>query len=159
MGFDSRAFRDILGQFATGVCVITSEGENVPAFGLTVNSFASLSLDPPLVLWNLGKASDAWSRFENVDGYVVNILRESQQNTSMRFSKSGQNNLQEGEWIEGQSGLPVLKQVLGSIECKIAQRIDGGDHVILVGEVIHLSRGDAGKPLLFFGGGYRELSS
>lgn len=158
MSFDSRTFRDTLGRFATGVCVITTQTEGVPAFGMTVNSFASLSLDPPLVLWSIGKSSDCFDAFEKAHGYVVNILHENQAELSNRFASKNSHELAEDEWQPGNTGLPALTEKLGVIECEIAQRIDGGDHVIMVGEVKHCEFGE-GTPLLFFGGKYGAIKS
>jgi len=157
MSFDARTFRDTLGHFATGVCVITTKCEGVPAFGMTVNSFASLSLDPPLVLWSIGKSSDCFDPFAKAGGYVVNVLREDQIELSNRFATKDGHGLADNEWRPGHLNLPVLSDTLAVIECDIDQRIDGGDHVIMVGRVKHCEYRE-GKPLLFFGGKYGAIA-
>ena len=158
MSIDTRSFRDTLGQFATGVCVITTAAEAVPKFGMTVNSFSSLSLEPPLVIWSIGKSSECFDDFNKVDSYAINVLSEDQQALSGRYSKRGEHALVDGDWSEGDTGMPVLNDVLASFECDIVNRVDGGDHVILVGAVKHFNQGHAAKPLLFFSGGYRTLA-
>ncbi|QFU77201.1 flavin reductase [Halioglobus maricola] len=155
---DNRDFRDILGKFATGVCVITTSADGVPAFGMTVNSFCSLSLSPPLVMWSIGESSDCFSDFEKVGRYAVNILREDQQYLSARYSKKAEHALHDGDWEEGKSGCPVLAESLASVECEIETRVNGGDHVILIGRVLSASAGDEAKPLLFYSGRYAELT-
>jgi flavin reductase (DIM6/NTAB) family NADH-FMN oxidoreductase RutF len=156
MNIDTREFRDALGRFATGVCVITASSDEVAPFGMTVNSFASLSLEPPMVLWSLGKSSDCFERFASLDHYVVNILRESQQDLSNRFAAKGDHALNDGEWQKGENSLPVLIDPLAVFECDIVNRVDGGDHTILIGRVTRADFSE-GKPLLFFGGNYGAI--
>ena len=155
---DDREFRNILGKFATGVCVITTSDEGVPAFGMTVNFFCSLSLFPPLVMWSIGESSDCFSDFEKVGRYAVNILSEGQQLLSARYSKKGDHALHDGDWKEGQSGCPILAESLASFECEIESWVTGGDHVILIGRVEYASAGDESRPLLFYSGRYAELA-
>lgn len=157
MSFDSLQFRRALGRFATGVCVITANPPGHRPFGLTVNSFASLSLTPPLVLWSLQKTSDTMDAFTAATQYCVNVLAEDQQALSGRFAKKGEHDLQDGDYLTGETGLPVLKGALVSFECAIDARHDGGDHVILVGEVRAMTAGEPGRPLLYFDGGYRQI--
>lgn len=157
MSLDPRELRDALGQFATGICVITTNPEGQKPFGMTVNSFAAVSLDPPLVLWSIQKNSECMNAFESATQYAVNILEHDQADTSNRYAKKGSHDLVEGEYRQGRSGCVVLKDCLTSFECDIEARIDGGDHIILLGRVQEMSRKPDGKPLIFFGGKYREL--
>jgi flavin reductase (DIM6/NTAB) family NADH-FMN oxidoreductase RutF len=155
--FDNLQFRRALGRFATGVCVITAEPPGFRPFGLTVNSFASLSLTPPLVLWSLQKTSDTMEAFRAARAYCVNILAAEQQALSGRFARKGEHDLREGEYRVGEAGLPLLQGALASFECDIDARHDGGDHVILIGRVRALQAEAGGRPLVFYEGGYREL--
>ncbi len=153
-----RELRNVLGKFATGVCVITASGENIPPFGMTVNSFCSLSLSPPLVMWSIDKNSDCFGDFEKVDRYAVNILKEDQKDLSTRYSQKEAHALLEGDWITGQSGCPLLSNPLAFFECEIENRVEGGDHVILFGRVLNAKAEPDAKPLLFFSGRYATLS-
>jgi flavin reductase (DIM6/NTAB) family NADH-FMN oxidoreductase RutF len=158
MSFDPREFRNALGRFATGVCVITAKPEDHHAFGMTVNSFASVSLEPPLVLWSLQKNSDCFALFERVTHFTVNVLSEDQQAESNQYAKKGDHALTEGSYRMGKSTSPVLKGAMTSFECEMDAVHDGGDHIIIVGKVVELSDHPAEKsPLVFFQGKYREL--
>lgn len=151
--------RNALGRFATGVCVITADPAGMPAFGMTVNSFASLSLDPPLVLWSLQKTSDCRAGFDAAERYCVNVLSVDQKDLSGRFARKNDHAMRDGDgWFAGETGLPVLEGCLVSFECTIQDRFDGGDHIILVGRVVAMHHGDATEPLLFFGGAYNSLA-
>lgn len=157
MTFDSLQFRRALGRFATGVCVITANPPGFKPFGLTVNSFSSLSLTPPLVLWSLQKSSDTLEAFRVATRYAVNVLSSEQQALSSRFARKSEHELREGEYRDGEAGLPLLDGALASFECDIDARHDGGDHIILVGRVRALRLDSGGRPLLYYEGGYREL--
>jgi len=155
--FDSQQFRRALGRFATGVCVITARDPRGRPFGLTVNSFASLSLNPPLVLWSLQKSSETMEAFRVATRYCVNVLSHEQQGVSARFARRDDHLMREDEYYEGSTGEPVLHGGLAAFECDIDARHDGGDHIILVGVVRALELRAGGRPLLFYEGGYREL--
>lgn len=158
MSFESREFRDALGKFATGVCVITANPEGYEPFGMTVNSFAAVSLDPALVLWSIQKDSECFEAFEKATQYTVNVLGQDQQATSNAYAKKGDHALAAGDFRQGRSGCVVLNDAMTSFECDIEARIDGGDHVILLGRVQEMSNHPAkSEPLVFFGGKYREL--
>lgn len=157
MSLDSLQFRRALGRFATGVCVITANPSGFSPFGVTVNSFASLSLDPPLVLWSLQKSSDTMDAFTAASHYCVNVLSEDQQALSGRFAKKGEHALELAHYRIGETGLPVLHGTLAAFECAIDARHDGGDHVILIGRVLAMHYPEPGRPLLYFDGGYRQL--
>lgn len=157
MSFTSREFRDALGQFATGVCVITANPPGETPFGMTVNSFASVSLDPPLVLWSLQKDSECAPAFASTKQFAVNILKSDQEAVSNRYAKKGAHSLDAGTFRQGRSGCVVLKESLTCFECDIEARHDGGDHIILIGRVLEMQNSPTGKPLLFHAGKYGEL--
>jgi len=157
MSFTSREFRDALGRFTTGVCVITANPSGFKPFGMTVNSFASVSLDPALLLWSLQKNSECAGAFEVAQKFTVNVLGLHQKDLSNRYAKKGDHDLQDGEFRLGRSGCVVLKDALTSFECRIQSRIDAGDHIILLGHVMEVTNKPTGKPLVFYSGQYREL--
>lgn len=157
MEIDSRLMRNALGRFATGVCVITASPEGSAPLGMTVNSFSALSLDPPLVLWNIQKNSECLDAYLGVKGWTVNVLSFEQQEMSTRYAKKGDHLLADGCYIQGKSGFPVLRDVLVSMECEHWEHYEGGDHIILVGKVVHMEDSFAGEPLVFYSGQYREL--
>ena len=157
MSIDSRELRNALGRFATGVCVITANPPGQKPFGMTVNSFAAVSLDPPLVLWSIQKDSECMPAFEAATQYTVNILSDEQQAVSNRYAKKGDHALAAEDFRQGRSGCVVLRNALASFECDIEARIDGGDHIILLGRVLEMENRPTGKPLLFYSGQYREL--
>jgi flavin reductase (DIM6/NTAB) family NADH-FMN oxidoreductase RutF len=152
-----RRFRNALGCFTTGVAVVTTRvGENAP-IGITVNSFSSVSLDPPLVLWCLDKQSDTLAVFQKATHFTVNVLREEHQEISSRLARKGDHSLAEILVTEGVSGTPALKEALAHFECEIEARHDAGDHVIMIGKVIAFDHADEGRPLLYHRGGYKML--
>ncbi len=157
MSFDPRDFRNALGQFATGVCVITADPVGFAPFGMTVNSFASVSLDPALVLWSLRNDSECFAAFEAAKGFTVNVLSSEQLDLSNYYAQKDNHQLRQGDFSTGKSGLPVIRHALTSMECEVWQRYPGGDHQILVGKVIEMSARPTGKPLLFHGGKYAEI--
>ncbi len=158
MSFDTREFRNALGQFATGVCVITAQPEGAEPFGMTVNSFASVSLDPPLVLWSLQNDSEMFAAWEGCTRYAINILRADQQDLSNQYARKGDHTLHPSHFIDGEHGAPVMPDTLASFECEDHARHPGGDHVILLGRVLNFEQRDNGQPLLFHAGAYRELA-
>jgi len=152
------ALRGALGQFATGVCLVSARGRDGTPFALTVNSFASVSLDPPLVLWSVQRNSEVFEDVVGAERYAINVLRASQQELSQYYARTGNHHLLPAHWEDSEHGVPVVPDCLVSFECRLANAIEGGDHVILLGEVIALRRGEAGKPLLFFGGSYGQVA-
>lgn len=154
---DVRKFRNALGCFTTGVAVVTMRQDAGEPIGITVNSFSSVSLDPPLVLWCLDKKSDTLSLFEKAGHFTVNVLREEHEEVSSRLAKKGDHSLAGIELIEGESGTPALKDALAHFECEVEARHDAGDHVIMVGRVLKFDYVDEGRPLLYHRGGYNFL--
>ena len=148
---DPRVFRDALGQFGTGVTVVTCHTQAGP-MGITANSFSSLSLDPPLVLWSPAKASGRYDAFYNAQYFAIHILAADQAEICMRFARSGQ--FPEGlAWSEGEGGTPLIDGCLSRFECQKFAAHDAGDHTIIIGHVTRLCR-NSGAPLLFHSGKY-----
>ncbi len=158
MSLNPREFRNALGRFATGVCVIAINPPDQKPFGMTVNSFASVSLDPPLVLWSLQKNSDCFSAFENAKQFSVNVLSSDQQAISNQYAKKHEHDLLEGTYRQGRSGCVVLRDAMTSFECNLEAIHEGGDHVIIIGRVLEMNSHPAHRePLVFFSGKYRSL--
>jgi flavin reductase (DIM6/NTAB) family NADH-FMN oxidoreductase RutF len=151
------SFRRACARFATGVAVATCAGEDGTPLGLTVNSFSSVSLDPPLALVCIDVSASVHDAFMASNSFAVNILREEQQGLSDRFA-FGQGDRFEGvEWTAGISGAPVLGGILAVLECETRERIPAGDHTIFVGAVVRAESRD-GRPLLYYASEYRRLA-
>lgn len=151
--FDSRDFRTALGQFATGVAIVTGRNSRDRCIGLTVNSFASVSLDPPLVLWSLGKSSTEYSDFTKARHFAINVLGADQHHLSRRFSEQVEDRFAELDCSDCIEGCPLLKGATAHFVCRIVRKFQGGDHVIFLGEVVHY-RYQGGEPLIFHSGQY-----
>ena len=154
---DTRSLRDALGEFATGVAVVTACSRDGQPVGVTINSFASVSLDPPLVLWSLGLQSPSMAVFEACSHYAVNILAADQVELSQRFSQSVNDKFSGIATKVGAGGTPLLPGCCAWFECRNELRYPGGDHIILVGHVENFSRQEK-PPLIFHGGRYRTLA-
>jgi flavin reductase (DIM6/NTAB) family NADH-FMN oxidoreductase RutF len=152
----SEEFRRACGRFATGVTIATVVDPQGVAHGLTVSSFAAVSLDPPLVSICLGHAVSLIDLFRASNYFGINILAENQRNLSERFARKGQDRFQGIEWTAGETGAPLIAGVLAAIECRVEQRIPVGDHDIFVGCMV-AARTAEGAPLLHFASGYRKL--
>ena len=157
MSFDGLELRNALGRFATGVCLITAVDEQQRALALTANSFASVSLDPPLVLWSLQNNSEVYDVFARPRHYAINVLSANQQNLSNQYARKGEHLLDAAHFSSGKHGAPIIHGALVSFECELEATHEGGDHLIIVGRVHDMTPGAEDKPLLFFSGGYREL--
>ncbi len=158
MSFDTRAFRQALGSYPTGVAVITAVSEQRHLMGITVNSFTSVSLDPPMVLWCLDNKSDRYHTFTKAPGYTISVLGTSHEEVSSRLAKQGAHSLDGVALIETESGPPALADALAVFECANEAVHEGGDHAILVGRVLRFTRHEAGAPLVFFRGRYGALA-
>ena len=156
MGIDSRELRRILGHFATGVTVITTKDIAGSPFGLTANAFTSLSLKPPLVLVCVDKGAQCYSCFVEPNVFTVNFLSEGQEEISRRFATKGADKFAGLKWHEGENGTAVLEGTIGHLDCKIVQTYEGGDHTIIVGEILN-GAATSDRPLLFFKGRYQRL--
>ncbi len=159
MEFDERRFRDALGVFATGVAVVTGLTESGERLGMTVNSFNSVSITPPLVLFSLARKARSFAAWTRIPRYAINILSQHQEELSNRFARPLADKWSGLLVLDGKSGVPLLPNALAAFECEPFARYDGGDHEIFVARVIALriSPHKADPPLIFFGGRYRRL--
>jgi 3-hydroxy-9,10-secoandrosta-1,3,5(10)-triene-9,17-dione monooxygenase reductase component len=155
--FDSAKFRQVLGHFPTGVTVVTAAPPEGPV-GLAVGSFASVSLDPPLVAFFPDRGSSSWPRIQQAGSFCVNILAEDQEDVCRRFASKGDDKFAGLGWKAAASGAPVLDGVLAWIDCDIDQVLDAGDHFCVLGRVRDLAVAHDGAPLLFFRGGYGRFA-
>ena len=156
---DPKILRDTFGNFATGVTIISYTCASGEHCGMTVNSFSSVSLDPPLLLWNLQKNSDCYEDIMMAEHYAVNVLSDKQSEISNSLARKNMHDLTELSepdlWEMGKH-CPIIKDTLACFECRTWKHYEGGDHVILVGEILHCARG-SGAPLLFYAGNYAKL--
>lgn len=150
---DSGRFRTVLGHFCTGVTVVSGTGADGPV-GFACQSFAALSLDPPLVLFCPGKGSRAWPAIEASGHFAVNVLAESQKDVSTVFGSRGVDKFSGLRWHPAGSGAPLIDGVLTWVDCAIEAVHDAGDHYIVVGRVLALGETKNERPLLFYRGGY-----
>jgi 4-hydroxyphenylacetate 3-hydroxylase, reductase component len=153
----SEQFRHACGQFATGVVVAAVIDTAGAPHGLTVSSFTSVSLHPPLVLICLGHAVTNIEQFRQASHFGLSILGEEERRISDRFAQKGHDRFDGVEWRRGETGVPLLMHALATLECAAHQRFTSGDHDILVGEVVRIHAKD-GAPLIHFEGRYRKLS-
>lgn len=156
-GHDPRTLRDALGCFATGVTVVTCVDVAGAPAGLTVNSFTSVSLDPPLLLVCLAKPAASSAALVAASHFAVNVLQTGQQPASIRFSTRDQDRFGTTPWSTGEAGAPILKDSMGVFECERYAVHDGGDHHILIGQVVKATFDAQLDPLLYFRGSYRRL--
>jgi len=154
---DVNAFRQTLGQFATGVCLVTVNDPERGPLATTVNSFSSVSLDPPLVLWSIQNSSDHLQTYTECQHFGISVLREEQAGLSGHYAKRGGHEALPEHFTAGAQGEPQLIDALAHFSCSTFAVYPGGDHQIIVGEVVAFESTDA-VPLIFFGGGYRSLS-
>ena len=157
MAPDPASYRTVLGHFATGVTIITAMEDGEPV-GVAANSFTSVSLDPPLVLFCAAKQSSTWPRIRNVAKFCVNILAEDQEDVSRVFASKSDDKFAEIGWKRSGNGAPQITGVLAHIDCEIHEVLDGGDHDIVVGRVSALEVNHEGGPLVFFRGGYGRVA-
>lgn len=149
-------YRRALGEFATGVTVVTTHVGGV-LYGVTSNSFASVSLSPPLVLWSIRRESQSYEAFRNCSHFTVNVLADDQIPLSQCFARSGPDKFNGIDWTSGMAGTPVIGDVAASFECRRTEVFEGGDHLIIMGEVECFSRNDR-QPLIFTKGRYAIAS-
>jgi flavin reductase (DIM6/NTAB) family NADH-FMN oxidoreductase RutF len=152
--FSTSDFRSALGMFATGVTIVTARGADGTPVGLTANSFNSVSLAPPLVLWSLARSAGSMPAFERGSHYAVNILAADQHALAERFAAKTVDRFAEVPFREGAGGAPVLEGAAAVFECFNRSRYEEGDHVIFVGEVERCAWRDGALPLIFHGGRY-----
>lgn len=158
MPFQAREFRNALGRFATGIAVVTTADSNGNRFGLTVNSFNSVSLEPPLVLFSLDKKNNGLASFQNSGCFAVNVLSSTQQSLSDHFATSKDDKFATIEHDYLSSSAPILRNCLAVFDCKTVFQYEGGDHLIFVGEVIDIATNE-GDALLYYRGQYTSLKT
>jgi flavin reductase (DIM6/NTAB) family NADH-FMN oxidoreductase RutF len=152
--FSVEQFRAALGMFATGVTIVTARDAAGAPIGLTANSFNSVSLAPPLVLWSLSRLAGSMPHFTRGSHYAINILAAEQRELAERFSRKGPDRFAGVAFREGSAGSPILEGAAAVFECFNRSRYAEGDHVIFVGEVEHCERREGAQPLIFHGGRY-----
>jgi len=156
-GVTSEQFRHACGRFANGVCIASVLDSSGGPHGLTVSSFTSVSLSPPLILICLGHAVTVIDHFRAARFFGISVLSVEQQHLSERFARKGEERFNGIAWERGEAGVPLIPGALAAIECETRQRITSGDHDIFVGEMTH-ARVTEGNPLIHFAGCYRRLA-
>lgn len=155
--FNSRQLRSALGLYVTGVAVVAAAyGER--RSGITINSFSSVSLDPPLVLFSVARALTSFPVFAAANGFTINVLREDQGPLAAQFARGGDDKWRGVEAVPGLHGGWLLHPCLASFDCRTYQRYEGGDHLIIVGEVCALSADASVPPLVYFRSNYQQLA-
>ena len=158
MPLDARKFRDIMGTFTTGVTIVTTMDNETP-YGITANSFTSVSLSPPLVMFCLGKSSTNFEAFMASDCFAVNILSAQQDALSTRFATFDGDRFDGLNWTTLDTGAPILENVIAAIDCRLEAKHDAGDHVIMLGLVVRAEVKNNEPPLVYFKGGYERLET
>ncbi len=157
LDLQGQALREALGRFVTGVCVVTTTTREHEPIGMTVNSFAAVSLDPPLVLWSIQNTSSRYTEFAAARYFNINVLSKDQVQHSVEYSQTGKQLLRPEHHRQGKYGAPVIRDALVTFECELDATHAGGDHLIIVGRVRSMTHRPTGKPLLFYSGNYGEL--
>ena len=156
MTVDQSSFRAVLGRFASGVTIVTTRDKRGRDIGMTVSAFASVSLDPPLVLICIDHEASVYTQLSKATHFIANILSESQEAIARRFAERNPDRFDGLGYERGQTGAAILDEVLGYVECEVIARHESGDHDILIGAVEVAVYGE-GKPLLYYRGGYAQL--
>lgn len=163
MTTDTRAFRNILGEFPTGVTIVTALDAAGLPIGVTASSFNSVSLDPPLILWSISKTAHSHDVFATGTYFAVHVLEASQQSLSDRFARPGADKFQGLSYKPGLGNIPLLPQCRARFQCQLENCYDGGDHSIILGRVIEYNRPgtqpETPSPLIFFRGQYASLAT
>ncbi|MBV1880689.1 MAG: flavin reductase family protein [Pseudomonadales bacterium] len=152
-----RGFRNALGNFATGVCIISFFNENNNAIGITINSFTSVSLDPSIVSWSIKNKSQCYDIFSQVERYSISVLSNTQKDISSRYAKPGDHVMNIHEYYTSDNLLPIVKESIAQFECEKWKTIRAGDHDILFGRVTDFQCTEGDEPLIFYNGCYRGL--
>ncbi|GAA4042395.1 flavin reductase family protein [Parerythrobacter jejuensis] len=156
-GDDTRALRDAFGCFATGVTIVTTAAPDGSPVGLTVSSFASVSLDPPLLLVCPARNAGSANLLETAESFAVNVLGSEDKDLSTRFAMKGADRFVEGDWATSELGNPVLQRALATFECRRHAIHDGGDHLVLIGRILHARYHSEDDPLLYYRSQYRGI--
>lgn len=155
-GFDHHTFRDALGRFPTGVTVVTAIDSQGWPVGVTANSYNSVSLDPPLVLWSLARSSGSMPAFMAAETFAIHVLSDAQEALALRFATRGNDKFLGLDYAMHEDGAPLLDGCSARFLCETTYRYEGGDHVIFVGRVRAFEHGDR-PPLLFHGGRFARM--
>ncbi|MFY7777060.1 MAG: flavin reductase family protein [Elstera sp.] len=156
--FSARDFRNALGNFATGIAIVTTRDADGQPVGCTINSFASVSLEPPLISFCLDRKAGTFTAFQTHSHFALHFLAANQEELSRRFAKAGEDRFGDLQPIRGLGDVPVLPGCLAHFECSVFDRIDAGDHVLILGQVEKLQAGSDLPPLLYFRGRYAHLT-
>ncbi|MCK4090342.1 flavin reductase family protein [Acinetobacter radioresistens] len=154
---EPRSLRQLLGQYATGITVVTALDVNQRKIGMTANSFTSVSLDPPLILWNIAKSATHFEDFKQAEYFAINILNEDQYLESKHFSKSADDKFEGLDDVDEYMGIPILNKSLTTFVCRQYELHEAGDHYIIVGQ-IKACRNQMGNPLVFHNGQYKQAN-
>jgi flavin reductase (DIM6/NTAB) family NADH-FMN oxidoreductase RutF len=152
----ARELRNALGQFATGVCVVSINTEGRDPIGITINSFSSVSLDPPLILWSIESSADIFPYVDAAESFGINILGFGQQELSVHYADNTRHRIDDDTYRLSKNGIPLLNGCIATLECLRHGKQDGGDHEIILGRVISVAI-HGGEPLIFYGSEYRRL--
>jgi 3-hydroxy-9,10-secoandrosta-1,3,5(10)-triene-9,17-dione monooxygenase reductase component len=155
---DPATFRRVLGHFCTGVVIVTAVDDGTPV-GMTCQSFSSLSLDPPLVLFAAAHTSTSWPRIRRARTFAVNILSDDQESLCRTFAVSGAEKFATVRWTAGVQGAPLLAGSVAHIECRLESVIAGGDHDIVIGAPLAMAEDPGRTPLLFFRSGFTHFQN
>jgi len=158
MSFDTHTFKDTLSLFVTGVTVITTRDAQGRSVGITANSFNSVSLNPPLILWSVGLNSLSLEAFSGASAFAVHILRDDQAELSKRFAKSGHDKFAGLNIERGLNDVPLLPDCAARLECLPHAQYPAGDHILFIAEVQRLASDPEAMPLVYHGGRYAELA-
>ena len=156
-GFDQARFREVLGHFATGITIVTATDEGDPV-GFSCQSFAALSLDPPMVILAPAKSSTSWPRIARAGSFCVNILGEHQEAVCRAFAVSGGEKFDGVDWSPGITGSPLIDGSLATVECTLGAIYEGGDHELVTGHVVDMEIGK-GSPLIFYRAGFGRFEA
>ncbi|MDT7532131.1 flavin reductase family protein [Sphingobium sp. SA2] len=158
LAFDQRAFRNALGHFPTGVVVVTAETEGRDPIAMTVSSFNAVSLDPPLVLFSVGRTAPSLPALLAARNFGISVLRHDQSDLSSRFAGGRGEKWAGLAPVLGETGCPLIGPCLATFECAPFAVHEGGDHLIVVGHVLRFEIAEEGEPLVFFRGGYHAIA-
>jgi flavin reductase (DIM6/NTAB) family NADH-FMN oxidoreductase RutF len=158
MTIDSRGLRNVFGCFATGVAVLTTRAATGQHVAVTINSFSSVSLDPPLISFALAKRANVLAHFQSAKHFAINILSHGQESLSNMFARPSSADWKEIRFVEGENGCALFADSLAQLECAPHTEIDGGDHQVFFGKVIRLHLHSVVGPLLFYRGRYGSYS-
>jgi flavin reductase (DIM6/NTAB) family NADH-FMN oxidoreductase RutF len=149
--------REVLGLYPTGITVVTAKAADGALYGVTVNSFSSVSLDPPLVLFSLSRKLPTLAAVLSAKTFAIHFLREDQKRISARFARAQSDKWEGMAYHDGVTGSPVLEAALAVLECELYAQYDGGDHVIVLGRIAHIEKDAGCRALVFYRGRYHTV--